>query len=419
VAGVTELNHMAKFMSEFLIRIQKEGVTAQNSQIALMRSLHNHMISEIRQEFESTRNVIQMTATNTTMNDRVLRSIDAHLVSLQEGLERLNITSDLKDISNSCRALLNTTNIILSQKSRETLHEIRFPAHQMANSNKIQITDGHGPSHNSHGKRRLDDSHQEQDKRPHKSRRRFIGSSVTTTWFGKILTSSEGEYLGTNLRYTVTEIMLLPANWLWKSRVAFQILRYQSAAARESPRYSLKPVEMLPRNSPILLAIAAGDTSTATTIFSQRDVSPFEFTADGENLLEIIAEKIYWLFYNIYLKNSRDVVIRRQKLHGRLKMPFLEDRVTEVEEVAEAKEPAEVVEETEFKKRTDAEKKASSGQQEVCKPHYTNPVSVAEEYLYTGRRNPQIGEPDCGLEGLFMSLLKYGVDPAHRSGKGE
>ena len=138
-----------------------------------MRSLHDEMVSEIPQEFESARSLIQSTATNIMMNDRLLGSIDAHLASLQEGLERLNVTSDLKDISSSCRALLNATNAILSQKSGGSLYEVRFPA---ASSNEMQITDGHEPSLSSHGKRRLDNIHHEQDKRPQKKRRRFIGS---------------------------------------------------------------------------------------------------------------------------------------------------------------------------------------------------------------------------------------------------
>jgi hypothetical protein len=151
-----------------------------------------------------------------------------------------------------------------------------------------------------------------------------LGETYTRdTSTGKVLSHTEEHREGTRRVRTITRLMYLPKPAVSLVGLVVTITRSFSAIRQESPKYALRPLEIIPPDAPLLKAIETGDTACVEQLLSQRLTSPFVCTSDGDNLLYFLASQMFEFLFELFkakhldpanLERSTEGKIRRREL---------------------------------------------------------------------------------------------------------
>ncbi|SCV30647.1 uncharacterized protein FFB14_03155 [Fusarium fujikuroi] len=135
-------------------------------------------------------------------------------------------------------------------------------------------------------------------------RRRLVHRSNKSSWFGRILVSVTEIYMGDDLTHILTGCIVIPSPWILRLRCGVKVQHLRSMITREAPRVSLRPLQVLPKDSAIFNAINSGNAHAAESIIRAKDVSPSAVSINGENLLSMIAAEMLDILFNLYFRSK-------------------------------------------------------------------------------------------------------------------
>jgi nucleoside phosphorylase len=135
-------------------------------------------------------------------------------------------------------------------------------------------------------------------------RKRLLRFRGESSWFGKIMISVLEIYTGDDLTHILTEWLFIPSPWLFRLRRGFKILYLKSIVARESPKFTLRPIQILPGHSPIICSIESHDIEAAIQMLRQKTVNPSAVTMDGKSLLNLVSNEVFNTAFGLLVQSG-------------------------------------------------------------------------------------------------------------------